>query len=357
MVRNIETVDHSTPKRRSPLDALLTGTAGLYGGGLSTLLAARLIVRDVAFAPAAFAASFLHLMLLPSLALLPLALLQRRWKLAALLLPPTARFLSSYGPAFLPRPAPAQTHEGSTFSFLTYNLHAELKAIDPMIAIIRAANADIVNLQELGLETAQRFETEFAALYPYRAFHPNDWPNAGQGVMSRFPVQEDVYWQHAHIYDALGHQRVVVDVHGTRITLYNTHPVHPGMAETGFSTGPRGQEIRDILARADKESGAVIIAGDFNMSDQSDDYRYLAARYGDSYREVGYGLGLSFPDWSQPQARTSDLAHNLGFLPLLVRLDYVFHNAQLRPLEARVWPGAGGSDHRPVLVRMALEPA
>jgi endonuclease/exonuclease/phosphatase (EEP) superfamily protein YafD len=38
-----------------------------------------------------------------------------------------------------------------------------------------------------------------------------------------------------------------------------------------------------------------------------------------------------------------------------VRLDYVFHNAHVRPLEARVWPDAGGSDHRPVLVRLALQ--
>jgi vancomycin resistance protein VanJ len=237
---------------------------------------------------------------------------------------------------------------------LTYNLHAELKALDPMIALIRAADADIVNLQELGFETARRFDAEFATLYPYRAFHPHPWPSAGQGVMSRFPVREDAYWQHSQIHDALGHQRVVIDVRGTRITLYNTHPVHPGMAESGFNTGPRGQEIRDILARAEKENSLVLIAGDFNMSDQSDDYRYITARYGDSYREVGTGLGLSFPDWSQPSARTSNLAHYLGFLPLLVRLDYVFHNAHLRPLEARVWPGAGGSDHRPVWVQLAM---
>ncbi len=348
-------VEHSLPERRRTFSSLLTGAAGLYGGGLSALLAARLVVRDAAFAPMAFAASFLHLMFLPSLALLPLALLRRRWRLAAVLLPPTARFFAIYGRSFLPRPAPAKAKDGDTFSFLTYNLHAELKAFDPMIAIIRAADADIVNVQELGFETARRFDAEFGAIYPDRALHPHPWPNAGQGVMSRFPVREDVYWQHSQIHEALGHQRVVIDVRGTPVTLYTTHPVHPGMAESGFSTGPRGQEIRDVLARAERENSAILIAGDFNMSDQSDDYRYIAARYGDSSREVGYGLGLSFPDWSQPTARTSNLSHALGFLPLLVRLDYIFHNDHLRPLEARVWPDAGGSDHRPVFVRLAVQ--
>jgi vancomycin resistance protein VanJ len=221
-----------------------------------------------------------------------------------------------------------------------------------MIALIREADAALVALQELSPAAAARFADEFADQYPYQALHPNS-TNAiwGQGFLSRYPLLSDEYW---HIN--LGHQRVEFQVGDEPVTLYNTHPVHPFfiLEGRGFNTQLRAQEISAVLDRAAQDTGAVVIAGDFNMPDQSDDYQRITAQYMDTYREVGWGLGLTFPDFSYANAVPDELPSlSLPIRPL-VRLDYIFHSDALTALEARVWPTSGGSDHRPVFARLAI---
>ncbi len=110
-----------------------------------------------------------------------------------------------------------------------------------------------------------------------------------------------------------------------------------------------------VLTRAERDTGPILIAGDFNMSDQSSDYQRIAKDYKDAYHERGWGLGFTFPDF----AYASALPANLPLMSLLIRpiarLDYVFHNADLQVLSARVIANSGGSDHRPVLTEFSLK--
>ncbi len=76
--------------------------------------------------------------------------------------------------------------------------------------------------------------------------------------------------------------------------------------------------------------------------------------------KLGWGLGFTLPDYSHPQAfafavRLPDWL-KLPWLPvpLLTRIDYVFHDESFDSIEAKVWPTSGGSDHRPVLARLAF---
>jgi endonuclease/exonuclease/phosphatase family metal-dependent hydrolase len=151
----------------------------------------------------------------------------------------------------------------------------------------------------------------------------------------------------------MGHLRAEIDFSGTPITLYNTHPLHPGIADNGFDTRPRGQEIDIVLEQAAKDSGAVLIMGDFNMTDQNEDYQRITARFGDSFREVGSSMGFTFPDLSTFQSLPDYWPLSVRLFPFL-RLDYIFHNASFRAINARVWSSAGGSDHRPVWAELAL---
>jgi endonuclease/exonuclease/phosphatase (EEP) superfamily protein YafD len=230
-------------------------------------------------------------------------------------------------------------------TLLTYNLASQAQNLEGAIAIIRDANADLVNLQELSQGAAARFSAEFADEYPYQSLHPQaDDPIPGQGFLSRYPITADDYWR-IH----LGHQRVQLDVDGTAITVYNPHPIQP-LVYNGFAQ--RAEEITEVLARAENESGPLIIAGDFNMTDQSEDYGRIAARYTDSYREAGWGLGLTFPaDAPGAQAIPGQIT---GVPWPLLRIDYIFHNAAFQALETHVWPVSGGSDHRPLFARLAL---
>jgi vancomycin resistance protein VanJ len=308
--------------------------SGAYGLNVSALLLIRAIVGE-SWKLVALFNSYLHLLLIPALVFLPLTLLMKRWRLALLQVPPVILFIATYGVQFLPRGEMSVPPDTPRLSLLSYNLSKDNPSADDAIRIIREANADLVALQELNPLLADAFEGDLADIYPYRALHP-DKSYPGQGVLSRFPIVEDSYWK-IH----LGHQRVKIETNGAALILYNTHPVHPFLRERGFFDPTlRAAEINDLLTRAEGETDPVLIAGDFNMTDLTADYQRIAVRYGDTYREVGWGMGFTFPD--------------LGQRLLLARLDYVFHSQQFVALEAHVLTTSGGSDHRPLLVRFAL---
>jgi endonuclease/exonuclease/phosphatase (EEP) superfamily protein YafD len=159
-------------------------------------------------------------------------------------------------------------------------------------------------------------------------------------VLSRYPITADEFW-----LINLGHQRVELDFGGQALAFYNVHPVHP-LRGIRFDGESRAEEVTETLRRATSERIPTLIVGDFNLTDQSADYARITALYGDAYRAVGWGPGFTFPEWR---------ATRLGIpLPPLARIDYVFHDVSFTPLEARVWSSSGGSDHRGLLVRLAV---
>jgi endonuclease/exonuclease/phosphatase (EEP) superfamily protein YafD len=103
---------------------------------------------------------------------------------------------------------------------------------------------------------------------------------------------------------------------------------------------------------AEKESGPVLMMGDFNTTDMDENYSRLTTNFADTFREVGWGLGFTNPDWQHNNPRRGP-----SFMPMYQRIDYVFHNAAFTPVEARVGPSSGGSDHRPLYVVLALSKA
>jgi vancomycin resistance protein VanJ len=317
-----------------------------YGLTLIAILLLKLTVGE-RWVVVALVNSVLHLALVPSLVFLPMCLLWRRWRLGLLILPSALAFILAFGVFFLPlsvRTAnPASSM--SQLTLLTYNLASRDQNLEEAIIIIREANADIVNLQELSEGAAVRFSADFASEYPYQALHPQTGePIPGQGILSRYPITADEYWR-IH----LGHQRVQIDMNSTTITVYNPHPIQP-LVRDGFAL--RTEEITDLLARAEGDAGPLILAGDFNMTDQSEDYGRVASRYTDAYREAGWGLGLTFPA-NAPYFQTIPFQIPGPPWPL-VRIDYIFHNSFFQALEAQVWPTSGGSDHRPLFARLAL---
>lgn len=323
---------------------------GAYGLNLTLFLTLRLLVGEQWSVIGLFN-SIAHLMLIPALLLLPLCLLLRRWRLALTQLPAALMFVLSYGILFLPRPVEAIPNS-TAISVMTFNLHGEEQFAEPLAALIRESGVDIIALQEVSPTVGVLLE-DMADVYPHQALHPNEEPTRGLALLSRYPLLEDEYWRTAAVPQSMGHQRVEIDVDGVRFTVYNTHPVHPAMTGRLFDPIPRALEITELLARIGEENRAAVMMGDFNLTDLSEDYARIAARYGDTYREVGWGMGFTFPDFSQPQALPRFLS-NTTALPPFVRLDYIFHNDAVQALEARVWPTSGGSDHRPVFTRLAL---
>lgn len=275
-----------------------------------------------------------HLLWITAVLLLFISYIGQHNRLLGLFILPTIALVASYAPLYLPRQInpPENAQE---LSLLTYNINLAPLDYHVIADVIREHNADIVAVQELTPAAQVIFEETLSDLYPYTAFHASTFFD-GQGVMSKYPIVSDDYWK---IY--LGHQRVEIDVNDTPVTLYNTHPIHHVLPFWGFDISRRTEEVTAMLGRAIQDTGIVLIAGDFNMTDQAGDYQRISQYFADSYREAGWGMGTTFP------------AH-IPLLPSLARIDYVFHSENVTVDEARVGKDSGGSDHRPLLVKLAL---
>jgi vancomycin resistance protein VanJ len=317
-------------ERLRKLGTALSALVGLYGLGMTLGLLLHVTI-DERLRPMMLFNSLLPASLFPALVLLPLALAFRRWRVVVTLLSPVIGLLVMYNYVFLPQSLPAAP-AGTEISILTFNINLGNRDFEAVAQLIRAADADLVALQEINRAAYFYLDDDLADIYPYRTFHPDNAP-PGQAVLSKYPILEDSYWQVER-----GHQRVVVEIDGQQVVFYNVHPVHFSLNRRAlFNFDGQQREIDDILQRLGNEEGALIIAGDFNTSDQTDMYERFAALYGDTFRAVGAGFGLTFP----------------SRLPL-ARLDYVFYNAAFIPLDAEVWYTNTGSDHFPLYVRLTL---
>jgi endonuclease/exonuclease/phosphatase family metal-dependent hydrolase len=231
-----------------------------------------------------------------------------------------------------------------TLRLYTHNLHAEEKLLDGYLQNIRDAKPDIVALQEVS-RTAADYLTRNLSDYPYHTIQVSDSPYTGMAIFSRYPITAQQAWPLPREL-----MRVEITVAGRLIVVYDVHPTSPG--NTGLNTAPRSRDIAFALENAAQTDAPTLLMGDFNMEDGSDDYLKLAKAYTDVYRATNKDSGVTYPDYSQPQARVN--ARLPGFTPLLLRLDYIFASADFQPVEAKVWPSSGGSDHRPVVGTVKL---
>jgi len=324
---------------------------GAYAIHITLFIVLRTIVGEQ-WKLISFYNNFTHLMLLPAFILLPATLLLRRWRLSAGMLPAIITFVILYAPIFVPSAPVSMATDAQVFSVMTFNIHAERHALDGMTAIIHEANADIVALQEVSLEAADILAAQFADIYPHQVFATTDNPVQGQAVLSRLPIVADESWQTSTTVPIL--QRVEIAIGDEIIALYNVHAPIPFDSLTSYEPGRRSAEIDQMIRRATQDSTTVILAGDFNMSDQSDDYRHITTHFVDSYRDIGNGFGFTFPDFRNNRLpRYVDTP--MPPLPPLMRIDYIFHNEIVQAVEAHVWHTSGGSDHRPVLVYFAVD--
>jgi vancomycin resistance protein VanJ len=322
------------------LVGLFAAGVNLYGLAILIYIAAKVVdVRVVA----ELGSNFMPPALLLALPLLLFSILLRRRVQAFLLVPIVAYFGIHYGAFFFPRTAAAAT-DAPRLRIMTYNLHGETDSFDPIIEIIREADADIVALQELTTPAETRFAAEFGEAYPYQLTFANGASVVGQGVLSHYPLSNGEYWE-----VGLGNIRVEVAWDGETITLYNLHPPPPSL-RTGLNAAGRSAAIDTLLERLTGEDGTLVLAGDFNMTAEANDYTRLThgAALWDAFREVGEGLGPTFPNMSYGGAFWA-------YIPPLFRIDYIFYRQPFHAVEARVWHTHGGSDHYPVLATLALE--
>jgi len=295
----------------------------------------------------ALANTFSLYLFTPLAVLVPLALLSRRRAAIAAVSVALAAFLLLYGGLFLPRPAAGDAAGARRLRVMSYNALYENRDAEAVERTIRAVSPDVLCMQELTPYLADEIIARLGEVYPYRVLLPRPGTN-GMGVFSRLPVGHeeiipDPVWQP-------GSQAVVVSWEGQEVLVLNVHAVPSWLPfsdwyddvtdyEADFQT--REEESRRWLARAQAHDGLVVVAGDFNATDQNGSVRLLARTLQDTQRRAGWGLGHTWPargGWAGP----------LPFPPRLWRLDYVFASAGWQVVHSQAGPWDGQSDHWPV---------
>ena len=240
----------------------------------------------------------------------------------------------------------------SALTVMTYNIHQGRDAdgvldLDRVAAAIRAQEADLVALQEVGRhwsadsafrDQAADLGEQLAMEFVFGANLDRDPPQPGAprrqygtAILSSWPILESrniLLPRASSATEQRGLLLADVEVDGARFRLHNAH--------LGVSAQDRELQVVAILAEVDKTTRPHALAGDFNAPPTAPELAPLFERLRDAWTLAADGDGFTFPA-SEPT----------------VRIDYVLVSADLTVSTARV-PAELSSDHRPLVAELAL---
>jgi endonuclease/exonuclease/phosphatase (EEP) superfamily protein YafD len=155
------------------------------------------------------------------------------------------------------------------------------------------------------------------------------------------------------LYPARPDLRVVVEFGGVPLSVVVAHPPPPRLIGIRVGFDPAALAQLDALASIALERGPGILLGDFNMTRRHPVYaRFIAAGLIDAFAVAGTGRGWTLPRRLGHAKRFKHHLHGLPLVPV-ARVDYVWFTRHLQA-EAAWVGGDAGSDHLPVLARLAL---
>ncbi len=299
--------------------------------------------------------SFVPLLFAPLPAVLFLAVVARRrvaWEGALL---PAVLWLILFGGRFLPQ-MPHAEGGASELRVMAFNVLVTNTNADAIASAIAEEQPDLIAVAELSTTMQASLDQRLGAAYPHRTLHPLPGANFGAAIYSRWPLTDL-----GSLKTGLGLRSAAADVHTPDGTLrfVALHPRSTWLdrssldaAEASIEENFRGREAQlAAVCRYLDEWGErpVIVAGDFNASEFHDAYRCVADRLRDTFREVGWGYGNTWPAGQTKHIRTKWLQ----VISSLTRIDYVFHSQHWDAVDAKVLKMATGSDHRPVVVTLS----
>jgi endonuclease/exonuclease/phosphatase (EEP) superfamily protein YafD len=236
---------------------------------------------------------------------------------------------------------------GRALRLMTYNLNYANPNVGATLEAISAADSDVVLLQEVSSGWRDALIRRFAATYPHRAFHLHARSAGGIAVMSKLPIERDELWaapaDTGAWYPA---EQLVVTTGVGLLQLLHVHlrpALDRGSWLRGFVTTPpmRRKEIAAHWRGLD-HTLATVVAGDFNEAPTGQAIGYLTSQGMTRVSTAG-------PTTWHYQVTRGGMAIDL----LKMDVDHVVIDDRLIAGDARVLD-AGTSDHRPVVVSLAL---
>ncbi len=295
------------------------------------LVAVRFLAFDKNRFFAAFNAQTLWLFL-PAYAIASAAWCFRRFGLALVMtivvVFHVATIVPSAGPA---DPIPAAARRAPRLRVVTANVRFTNAEPEKLAGELLEADADVVFLQELTPPMVRVLVAAgYEQRYPFFTLSSNKVPR-GLGIYSRFPLH-DVDVLRRGLNPVLIAQ---IDVGRVHLSLVNVHLVSPphGMRAHRASAALAETAVRE-------QPPPRVVAGDFNATPYNKTMHQMRDLGLESAQQRG-GHGL-VPTWP-----------NGAHLSLPVQVDHVLVDDALVVLDVRELRGSG-SDHRPVLVDLAV---
>ncbi|MGD1715785.1 endonuclease/exonuclease/phosphatase family protein [Dapis sp. BLCC M172] len=333
-----------------------------YSGLILIYLILRLIFWDK-FWLIALVGNFIPLILLPIL-ILPLPaflVIKKRWfciisSIACLLLMGWlhTQYFSPQTISFSPQTISAVNAQPLKIFSLNNSWHKTEP--ETLVERIKQEKPNIVFLQEITRNHIRKSFPKLKAEYPDQT--SDDLKGYRAAILSKYPIE---FKENLHL---AGHsevqQRAIIKINQQLIVVYNIQTISPWIRLRKilpFLTIPvyefseRTAEIQDLIERLKKESLPIIVAGDFNMSEQSQDYYYLTQVLTDSWKVSGIGFGLTWPAGWRLDFLIPNSTWKLDY-PLF-RIDYIWYSNHWVSKSAEVL-STTGSDHLPLVAELVL---
>ena len=266
-----------------------------------------------------------------AIALLCLALAARDWRLvlaAAVLAAVNVMLVIAALPGAAAQAAPDSPR---FLRVATFNLWRHNDRMDEVAKFLAETDADAVVLQEVTKPHGAVLRQALQSRYP---FSVGDW---GIVILSKHPILADGRIDRPGYppWISLMVRWVRIEVNGTPLDLAGVHLTRPFYAEL------QQQDIAALIAFANSRTLPLVMAGDFNMSPWTE-------KLGRFERSSGLKRYNTF-HLTWPMAR--------GTVPLLplVAIDNVFASPQFARIAVAPGPRLG-SDHRPIVADLALQP-
>jgi endonuclease/exonuclease/phosphatase family metal-dependent hydrolase len=193
--------------------------------------------------------------------------------------------------------SPAPGRPGSPLRVVTFNIRLA-KEIDRAIQVLQGEQlrgADVIALQEMDPAGTERIARALGLNYVYfpSAIHPVRHAYFGPAILSPWPIEDESKLLLPH-EGKIRHQRrtatvAQVTVRGLPIRVYAVHLE----TQIRISERDRADQVHAILDDADRFTGPVVIAGDFNSSTAG----AILARAGFSWTTARVGPSVSIFSW------------------------------------------------------------
>lgn len=279
-------------------------------------------------------APWLFMALAPALVV---ALLARRPWLVRILALLTLVFAVRYWPLLIPRLSLLRAESSSSeLRVMTFNVNHANRNVPAISSLIRAESPDVIAFQELTGGLATPLRNELRTEYPYFQY---DYSQGLTALMSRYPLTaQPIPLTVSHT------QRAAVETPDGTVEIWNVH-LATAISQDGWEL--QKEMATAIAGEIESEPEPLILLGDFNTTDQTENYHLIADRLNDVHWTVGRGFAFTFPDARRP-------VDDSPVLRPVVRIDHIFVSEHFAPQEILVAPSSYGSDHRPVVATLRL---